>query len=76
MRVPFDQRDEKVNNLKLALNMCTINTSYEDTELVYKLFNKTLELGGDCTIDDIVKIQVAHEKKWREYYESKKTKSP
>ena len=69
MRVPFDQRDEKVNNLKLALNLCNVHTTYEDADLFNTLFNKVNELGGDFTIKDATTIQVDHEKKWREYHE-------
>lgn len=74
MRVPFDQRDEKVNNLKLALNLANIHLTYEDAELINTLFRKVDELGGNMTLKDATTIQVAHEKKWREYYEEQPSK--
>lgn len=67
MTVKFKDRTPEVEHFHLALKVAGMDFNYVAADLVYQIHEKVKQTGGKGTLDDIVKIKIAWEKKWDEY---------
>ena len=70
-KVEYKDRTDENNAVHLALRAVGLEISYEMSDLVKMTMEAVNKNGLDLTIKDTAKIQLKHEKKWSEYFESK-----
>ena len=70
--VKHEDRVSEVSHLHLGLRMVGLDVSYETADLIMRVAEKVEEKGGEADISDMTKIDVEHERKWREYHEKRK----
>ncbi len=64
--VKFKDREDSTEYLRLALVLAGINTDYQTTDLIQRLFKGVEELGGGFSLKDEIQIQ----KDWAHYWQS------
>lgn len=57
-------REDKINYLRIALGLQKIGVSNEMSDRIIETYEKVLELGGDFSIKDAVKIEISMDKKY------------
>lgn len=49
--------EEKINYMRIGLALCGIGADLKTTDLIIKIYEETLEKGGDFSIKDAVRIE-------------------
>ena len=70
MSIPIKDRDSKTEHLRLALVLCDIGINYETTDLII-IIQKAFKKNPGLALDDVIKIKIKHERKWKDYYKPK-----
>lgn len=71
MNVKMKDREDVVEQFRLALTMAELKTNYETADLVLELSNALRKSKGKLTIIDVTKIKAEHQKRWEEYHNPK-----
>ena len=64
-------REEKINYLRIALGLQKIRVDNETADRIIETYEKIMELGGDFSIKDAVKIEVMMDEKYKNKEEEK-----
>mgnify|MGYP005998886847 CR=1 FL=1 len=67
--VKHEDREERVNVLRLALNSMGIGVNYQTTDLILKTVDKIDSDIDSFSLKDVAKLQVDDESKWNKYFE-------
>jgi len=71
-KVAIKDYENDVHLLLNALLLTGIQIDYPTADLVHICLKRFNKLKGKMSISDGVQIKIEHEKKWKEYFESKK----
>ena len=67
--VKIQDRDEKVEQIRMILNMCEVGVGYVLTDIILECIKLYDELGGGATIDDVTNLHFELKNKWDKYFE-------
>jgi len=67
--VKIQDRDEKVEQIRMMLNMCEVGAGYVTTDIILECINLYDKLGGGATIEDVTKLYFELKNKWDKYFE-------
>jgi len=73
MDVKIKDREEEIEYLRMALNMCELPVNYTQVDLIIEVVKETEKLKGNFSIKDGVKIHHGWRNKWDAYFEDLKT---
>ena len=71
MSIPMKDRSSKVEQFRIDLAMCDIGVNYETADLIDMILTVSKKQGDKFNIKHTIKIKIAHEEKWRRYFEPK-----
>lgn len=74
MMIPFKDRKPDIEYLRMALNICELGVSYEQTDLIMRAYNLVKEKKGKTDINNAADIYYKWQNEWDEYYKQKKDK--
>jgi len=66
--VKIQDRDEKVEQIRMMLNMCEIGVSYIHTDIILECIKLHDRLGGGATINDVTMLHFELKNKWNKYF--------
>ena len=71
MDVEIKDRENEIEFLRMALNICELPVCYMQTDLIVKIYKRIEKLKGDYSIKDGVIDLNEHKEKWRKYFDNK-----
>ena len=66
--VKIKHRDERIEQIRMMLNMCEIGVSYIHTDIILECIKLHDKLGGDASINDVTKLHFELKEKWENYF--------
>lgn len=70
--VEIKDRENEIEYLRMALNICELPVSYLQTDLIVKIYKRIEKLKGNYSVEDGVKDLNDHNYKWEKYFDNKK----
>jgi hypothetical protein len=74
MDVKIKDRNERVEFLRMALNMSELPVSYIQTDLIIRTINVLNKEGGDFNLMDAAKIYSQWQQNWETYFKKNDTR--
>jgi hypothetical protein len=72
MDVLIKDRDDKVEMLRMALNLCELPVSYTQSDLIIRVLLKLEKVEGEFTLKDGIQIHHKWKDDWFEYAKKNK----
>lgn len=69
--VKIKDRNEEIEQFRLALVMGDISINYETADLIWQIREKFGVLGGEFSVSDVCEIKRNHEQRWLDYHKPK-----
>lgn len=66
--VKIKDRDERIEQIRMLLNMCEIGVNYVHTDIILECIKLHDKLGGDASINDVTKLHFELKEKWDNYF--------
>ena len=67
-QVKFQDRDQEVEFLRMALGMHGFRFEYHDVDLVYQTIKELNKKGGSMNLKDVTEVRNAWEIRWKNYF--------
>ena len=74
MEVKIKDRAKEVEYLRMALNMCELGVSYEQTDLIRRVITKVDELNGDFSLQNGIELLQKWQHDWQVYADNQTIK--
>lgn len=71
-KIKYEDRDESINNFRIALSMVGIAAQYEDADLIYQVIKLVEKRKGSTDLRDMTTLQLEWERKWEKYFQEHK----
>lgn len=71
MDVLIKDREDKIEMLRMALNLCELPVSYTQSDLIIRVLLKLEKVQGEFTLNDGIKIHYKWKDDWFEYSRKK-----
>lgn len=68
MDVLIKDRDNKIEFLRMALNLCELPVSYSQSDLIFRILLKLEKVEGDFTLHDGIAIHHKWKEDWQKYF--------
>lgn len=69
-KVPPKDRKKDIEFLRMALNLCELPVSYEQSDLILRAYTLVKEKQGNTNMDDALKIYYNWKNHWDNYFQN------